>query len=133
LTRRQALAAGIALTASASLPRFARASTPVRLTSVRSGSVSWLIDTIRAEGIDKKHGLNLQVVEVANNPAAPIALLSGSADVIVSDWTWALRQRARGYDLKFAPYSSALGSVMVPKGSPIKSIADLKGKRIGVA
>lgn len=133
LTRRQALAAGIALTATASLPGFARASTPVRLTSVRSGSVSWLIDTIRAEGIDKKHGLNLQVVEVANNPAAPIALLSGSADVIVSDWTWALRQRARGYDLKFAPYSSALGSVMVPKGSPIKSIADLKGKKIGVA
>jgi NitT/TauT family transport system substrate-binding protein len=135
LTRRQALTAGIALTATAAMPRFARAATatPVRLTSVKFGSVSWLIETIRAERIDKKHGLNLQVVEVANNPAAPIALLSGSADVIVSDWTWALRQRARGDDLKFAPYSSALGSVMVPKGSKIKTIADLKGKRLGVA
>jgi NitT/TauT family transport system substrate-binding protein len=95
--------------------------------------VSWLIDTIRAEGIDKKHGLNLQVIEVANNPAAPIALLSGSADVIVSDWTWALRQRAKGDDLKFAPYSTALGSLMVPKNSTIKSFADLVGKKIGVA
>jgi NitT/TauT family transport system substrate-binding protein len=133
LTRRQALTTGLALTATALLPRTARAANPVRLTSVKFGSVSWLIDTIRAEGIDKKHGLNLQVVEVANNPAAPIALLSGSADVIVSDWTWALRQRAKGYDLKFAPYSAALGSVMLPKGSSIKSLAELKGKKIGVA
>jgi NitT/TauT family transport system substrate-binding protein len=134
LTRRQALTAGSALAAATMLPRFASAAAnPVRLTSVKFGSVSWLIDTIRAEGLDKKNGLNLQVVEVANNPAAPIALLSGAADVIVSDWTWALRQRAKGDDLKFAPYSVALGSVMVPKGSKIKSLADLEGKKIGVA
>lgn len=133
LTRRQALAAGIALTANSVWPRVARAATPVRLTSVKFGSVSWLIDTIRAEGIDKKHGLDIEVIEVANNPATPIALLSGSADVIVSDWTWALRQRAKGDDLKFAPYSAALGSLMVPKNSPVKSFADLVGKKIGVA
>ena len=133
LTRRQALGAGLALSAASVWPRLARAAVPVRLTSVKFGSVSWLIETMRAEGIDKKHGLDLEVVEVANNPAAPIALLSGSADVIVSDWTWALRQRARGDDLKFAPYSAALGSLMVPKDSPIKSFADLVGKKIGVA
>jgi NitT/TauT family transport system substrate-binding protein len=133
LTRRQALAAGVALTTTAIWPCVASAATPVRLTSVKFGSVSWLIDTIRAEGIDKKHGLDLEVIEVANNPAAPIALLSGSADVIVSDWTWALRQRSKGYDLKFAPYSAALGSLMVPKNSPVKSFSDLVGKKIGVA
>jgi NitT/TauT family transport system substrate-binding protein len=133
ITRRQALAAGVALTTTAIWPRLARAAPPVRLTSVKFGSVSWLIDTIRAEGIDKKHGLDLEVIEVANNPAAPIALLSGSADVIVSDWTWALRQRAKGDDLKFAPYSAALGSLMVPKNSTIKSFPDLVGKKIGVA
>ncbi len=126
LTRRQALGAGLALSATSMFPRLARAAVPVRLTSVKFGSVSWLIETLRAEGIDKKHGLDLDVVEVANNAAAPIALLSGSADVIVSDWTWALRQRAKGDDLKFAPYSAALGSLMVPKDSPIK-----KGDRQG--
>jgi NitT/TauT family transport system substrate-binding protein len=133
LTRRELLAAGSALTASALLPRLAMAAAPVRLTSVKFGSVSWVIETMRAEGIDKKHNLDLQIVEVANNPAAPVALLSGAADVIVSDWTWALRQRARGDDLKFAPYSSALGSVMLPKNSTIKSLGDLEGKKIGVA
>jgi NitT/TauT family transport system substrate-binding protein len=133
LTRRGVLAAGTALTASSLLPPMAMAATPVRLTSVKFGSVSWLIETIRDEGIDKKLGLDLRIVEVANNPAAPVALLSGAADVIVSDWTWALRQRARGYDLKFAPYSAALGSVMIAKDSPIKSLGDLDGKRIAVA
>jgi NitT/TauT family transport system substrate-binding protein len=135
LTRRRALATGSAVAAAALLPRFARAASPVpvRLTSVQFGSVSWLIDTIRFEKIDQKHGLDLRVVEVANNPAAPVALLSGAADGIVSDWTWALRQRSRGDDLKFAPYSSALGSLMVPKGSTVKTLADLKGKKIGVA
>ena len=132
-TRRQALATGSALAVATMLPRFARAAIPVRLTSVQFGSVSWLIDTIRFEKFDQKHGLDLHVVEVANNPAAPVALLSGAADVAVSDWTWALRQRAKGDDLKFAPYSSALGSLMVPKGSSAKSLADLKGKKIGVA
>jgi NitT/TauT family transport system substrate-binding protein len=132
-TRRSVLAAGSAVAMATLLPRIAAAATPVRLTSVKFGSVSWLIETIRAEGIDKKHDLDLHIVEVANNPAAPVALLSGAADVIVSDWTWALRQRARGDDLKFAPYSAALGSVMVAKGSPIKSLADLEGKKIAVA
>ena len=134
-TRRSVLSAGSAVAAATLLPRFsmAAAGAPVRLTSVKFGSVSWLIETIRAEGIDKKRYLDLQIVEVANNPAAPVALLSGAADVIVSDWTWALRQRAKGGDLKFAPYSSALGSVMVPKDSTITSIADLRGKKIGVA
>lgn len=135
ITRRQALALGAALPFAAAQPlrALADAATPIRMTSVKFGSVSWLIETIRAEGLDKKHGLNLQIVEVANNPAAPVALLSGEADVIISDWTWALRQRAKGGDLKFAPYSAALGSLMVPKDSPVKSLADLEGKKIGVA
>lgn len=133
-SRREVLVAGTAFALSCYLPRVAAAATPsVRLTSVKSGSVSWLIDTIKAEGIDKKRGLELEVLNVANNTAAPVALLSGDADVIISDWTWALRQRARGDDLKFAPYSSALGCLMVPKDSPVKSLADLAGKKIGVA
>ena len=105
----------------------------MRLTSIKFGTINWLVETIRNEGLDKKHDLELHVVEVANTHAAPIALLSGQADIIVSDWTWALRQRAKGQDFKFAAYSSALGSLMVPKSSPVTSLADLAGKKIGVA
>jgi NitT/TauT family transport system substrate-binding protein len=133
LTRRGLLQAGSALTLASLMPSRAFSAEPIRLTSVKFGSVSWVIDVIRAEGIDKKHDLDLKVIDVATNPAAPVALLSGAADVIVSDWTWAMRQRSRGDDLKFAPYSTALGSVMVAPGSSIKSLGDLEGKKIGVA
>lgn len=133
LDRRVFLAGASAAAATPFTASGATAATPVRLTSVKFGSVSWLIETIRAEGLDKKHDLDLQIIEVATNSAGPVALMSGDADVIVSDWTWALRQRAKGYDFKFAPYSAALGSLMVPGNSPVKTLADLKGKKIGVA
>lgn len=133
ITRRQALILAGSLAATATRPASARVATPVRLTSVKSGSVGWLIETIRAEGLDAKYGLNLQIVEVANNAAAPIALLAGEADIVVSDWTWAMRQRSKGRDFKFSSFSSALGSLIVPTGSLVKSLADLKGKKIGVA
>ena len=113
-------------------PAFAATQT-VRLASVKYGTVSWLVDTLRKEGLDKKHGIDLRIVEVANNQAGPVSLLTGLADVVVGDWTWAMRQRSKGEDIKFAPYSSALGSVMLPKDSPIKTLGDLAGKKIGVA
>ena len=81
----------------------------LRVASLKFGSLSWLLETIRAEGFADKLGLNITIVEVATNQAGPVALLSGEADVIVSDWPWALRQRAMGEHVKFAPYSSALG------------------------
>ncbi len=105
----------------------------IRVASVKFGSLSWLLKTIQDEGIDKKHNLEIDIVEIANNQSSPIALYGGNADVVVSDWTWALRQRSMGEALKFAPFSSALGAVVVPAASGIRSLADLKGKRLGVA
>lgn len=135
IDRRRFLAlSGAGLVLAGWMPRAQAArSAPVRLTSVRAGSVSWLIETIKANSLDKKHGFELSIIEVANNQAASIALLAGEADVAVSDWTWALKQRSKGRDFKFASYSSALGALVVPKESSIKSIADLEGKKLGVA
>ncbi len=113
--------------------RQASAAGTLRVASLRFGSLSWLLETMRAEGIADKLGLTITVVDVATNQAGPVALLSGEAEVIVSDWPWALRQRAMGEHVKFAPYSSALGAVMVAPDSPVKTLADLKGMRLGVA
>ncbi len=44
-----------------------------------------------------------------------------------------MRQRAEGDSLLFRPYSNALGALMVPRDKGFKSLADLKGKRLGVA
>ena len=113
--------------------RAAAGTAALKIASIKFGSLSWLIETIRAEGLDKKYGLNFEVIEIASNQGSAIALYGGSADVVVSDWTWGLRQRSMGEALKFAPFSSALGSIMVAGNSPIKSYDDLAGKRLGVA
>jgi len=134
IDRRGVLMAGGAALASMGLhvPAFASVGT-LRVASLKFGSLSWVLETIRAEGLADAAGLKLEIIEVATNQAGPVALLSGDADVIVSDWLWALRQRGLGENLKFAPYSSALGAVMVPNGSKIAKLADLEGKKLGVA
>ncbi len=134
IDRRGVLIAGGAVLASTAIPSASFASVgTLRIVALRFGSLNWLLETIRAEGLAEKAGLKLEIMTVATNQAGPVALLAGGADVIVSDWTWALRQRAFGEKLKFAPYSSALGAVMVPEGSPIAKLADLEGKKLGVA
>lgn len=106
---------------------------PVRVGVLKFGTVSWELDTIKHHGLDAAEGLDLRVVELASNQATQVALQGGAVDVIVSDWLWVSRQRAEGADFTFAPYSTAAGSVMVPADSPIRSLADLKGRRVGVA
>lgn len=105
----------------------------LRIGSLKFGSLGWLLKTVLDEGLDKKEGFELQLVDMASTGAAKIGLLSGDADIIVSDWPWGMRQRSEGEAVKFAPYSSALGAVMVAADSPIKSIKDLEGKRLGIA
>ena len=136
IDRRSVLVAGGAALAGLSLRlplRAADSVTSLRVASLKFGSLSWVLETIKAEGIAETAGLKLTVIDVATNQAGPVALLSGDADIIVSDWTWAMRQRAQGEHLKFAPYSSALGAVMVPQDSTIAKLADLQGKKLGVA
>lgn len=105
----------------------------LRLAIQKTGTLAWQLDVMRAHGLDKHEGLTIETLALASPEAGKIALRGGSADVIVSDWLWVSRERDLGAKLVFYPYSSALGAVMVPKDSPIKSLADLKGKRLAVA
>lgn len=109
------------------------ADTVIRAAVLKTGTVNWELDTIRHYGLDKANGFTLEVTELAGNPATQIALQGGVADIIVSDWIWVARQRAEGKDFVFVPYSKAVGNLMVKDDSPIKSLMDLKGKKIGIA
>lgn len=97
------------------------------------GTVQWEVDTIKKNGFDKAAGVNVENVPLASNEAARIAFLSGSVDTVVNDLLFAARLRAEGKDIRFMPFSTKEGGLMVPASSPIKSLADLKGKSIGVA
>ncbi|PIB24621.1 ABC transporter substrate-binding protein [Amylibacter kogurei] len=110
------------------------AETPVlRAAVLKVGTVNWELDTIKHNALDQKNGFDLQVTGMAGNPATRIAFQGGEADVIVADWIWVARQRAEGKDFVFIPYSKAVGGLLVKKDSPIQSLSDLKGKKIGIA
>ena len=133
-TRRTTLLAAGALLASATLRHAAAADLKVvRAGVLKFGTVSWELDTVRANGFDKQAGIDLQLVELAGNPATQVALQAGGVEVIVSDWLWVSRMRSKGEALSFIPYSTAVGALVVPAKSAIAGIGDLRGKRIGVA
>ena len=114
-------------------PFTASAAEKLRLAAQKTGTLTWELDVIRAHGLDQAHGLTIQIDELASPEAGKIALRGGSADLVLSDWLWVSRERSLGATLVFYPYSSALGAVMVPAGSPIAKLADLKGKTLGIA
>ena len=105
----------------------------IRLAVQKTGTFSWELAAIRDQGLDKQANLSLEVTELASTEAGKIAMRAGNADIMLSDWLWVSRERALGAKLTFYPYSSALGAVMVPADSPIKTLADLKGRKLAVA
>jgi NitT/TauT family transport system substrate-binding protein len=111
----------------------ASAADRIRIAAQKTGTLAWELDIIKAHGLDKQANLDIQVVELASTEAGKIALRSGSADLIVSDWLWVARERALGDKLVFYPYTSQIGAVMVPANSPIAGLADLKGKKLAIA
>ena len=130
LSRRALLLSSLAVSAAPA----ARAQAPaVRVGTLRYGSVAWELDVMRTHGLDSAAGFTLAPAEFAAAQAAQVALQAGAVDVILQDWLWVSRQRASGADWTFVPTSSAVGAVMTPGDSPIRSIADLPGKRLGIA
>jgi NitT/TauT family transport system substrate-binding protein len=105
----------------------------IRLAAQKTGTFAWELAVIHAHGLDRKANLTIEVLELASPEAGKIALRAGNADIMVSDWLFVSRERALGAKLTFYPYSSALGAVMVPAASPIRTLADLRGRKLAIA
>lgn len=106
---------------------------PIRVGVLKFGTVNWVLDVIKHHQLDKKRGVDLQVVPLGSKNATHVAIQGGAADMIVSDWIWVTRQRAENRDYTFVPYSNAVGTLMVAPKSGIQSLADLEGRKLGVA
>lgn len=111
----------------------ARAAGKIRIGALKFGTVSWELDALKHHGFDTANGFEAQITYFAGEDATNVAMLAGNLDVIVSDWLWVSRQRSLGDDLTLVPYSSAVGAIMVREDSPIATIEDLQGRKIGVA
>ena len=111
----------------------AAAAETVRVGVLQFGTVHWLLDVIQQHHLAAAEGVDLQVTPLGSKNAVSVALQGGSADVIVNDWLWVARQRTEGRDYTFVPYSVAVGALMVRPDAHIKELADLSGRRLGVA
>lgn len=105
----------------------------VRVGVLKFGTVSWELSVIRYHQLDREAGFSMQVVEFASGNAAAVALQAGHVDIIVNDWLWVLEQNRRQKQYRYYPYSTAVGGLVVSPESGIQSLADLEGKRLGVA
>jgi NitT/TauT family transport system substrate-binding protein len=105
----------------------------INLAVLQFGTVNWELDVIKRHGLDQAEGFTLEARKMAGKQATMVALQAGSVDIAVSDWIWVSRQRSNGKFFTFAPYSTALGGLVIPQGSDITSLKDLHGAKIGIA
>ena len=80
-----------------------------------------------------KHGLQLERKELQNPQAVYVQLSQKGIDLGFVGWTGSFVLRSKGYDVVNI-YSFALNNnvVLVKTDSPIKGIADLRGRRLGL-
>ena len=129
---RQVFLFAVIAAALAAAPATAGAAETLTIGVLKFGTVNWQLRTLKDEGHDMAENVEVKILPLASKNATSIALQAGEADVIVTDWIWAQRQRAEGEDFVFVPYTRALGAVVVGKSSEITDIPGLKAKRIGI-
>ncbi len=112
---------------------FATEKKTLRIAVLAFGTVNWELAALKSQNLMAGADIKLDIHPVANPQAGKIALQSGAVDMIVSDWVWVSRLRSTGSDFTFYPYSTTSGALIVPKKSSIKSVADLQGKKLGIA
>jgi NitT/TauT family transport system substrate-binding protein len=128
-----ATAALVASTAPAGV-RAAGATPPViRVGSEGGGTLTWALYVMQKLGLDRRYGVAVQPVPFATKDAARMALRGGAVDIKVDDWLYVSVARAEGLRIQAVDaYSRAVGGIVVRADTPVRSIADLRGRRIGV-
>jgi NitT/TauT family transport system substrate-binding protein len=93
----------------------------------------------KQQGVFAKHGLDVTLVEFNSGADGVNTAYAGKVDVVLSIAGSAMTAIERGFDL-VAVFQNEVcrdqppdsGAIIVPVNSPIKGLADLSGKKVGV-
>ena len=139
IDRRHLLAAGAAtLAAAPSLLRAQALEKPKLTLAVGGKNLLYYLPLTIAEqlGYFKAEGLDLQIVDFAGGSQSLRALVGGSADVVSGAFEHTINMQAKGQHLRAVVLMGRAPQIVLgvnPKTMPhFKSVADLKGKKIGV-
>jgi NitT/TauT family transport system substrate-binding protein len=111
----------------------------VRLGMAKLGAMTniWIASKV---GIFKKHGLDLQITEIPMNDQTISLLQARKIDIALQIPGTAMVAKEAGFDLVLVGQNETAGTtppvsnaVMASSNSSIKSIADLRGKRVSTA
>jgi len=110
----------------------AQAADKVKVVALQ-GTQLFPVRIMQSRGIAAKYGIDMEVLEVAAPQASYTAMQSGEVQVGFTGWIVIASLRDKGFKLtNVYPMISYTNDIMVKTGSPLKSIADLKGKRVGL-
>lgn len=138
MQRRHFIAGGLA---AASLPRLALAQgleKPKATIAVGGKNLFYYLPLTIAEqlGYFKDEGLDLTIVDFAGGSRALQAVVGGSADVVSGAFEHTINMQFKGQAMRAFVLQGAAPQIVLginPKTMPdFKSVADLKGKKIGV-
>lgn len=104
----------------------------IRMLINPAGTMSIPPLVIKQYNLDRKYNINVETVPYSNNNSAAVALQSKSTDVVILDWLATARLKAGGINVVgVAPFLTYVNSIIVPVDSPARTIADLKGMKVG--
>jgi NitT/TauT family transport system substrate-binding protein len=120
-------------------PSHAEGLAPVKLGINKLGAMTnvWVAEKT---GIFKKHGLDLQVIEIPLTDQSIPLLQSKSVDIVLQIPGTAMVAKEQGFDIVMIGQNETAGTtppvsnaIMVAVNSPIHGLADLRGKRISTS
>ncbi|OGA31076.1 MAG: hypothetical protein A3G80_08400 [Betaproteobacteria bacterium RIFCSPLOWO2_12_FULL_62_13b] len=97
------------------------------------GTQLFPVKIMQSKGIAAKHGIEMDLSVVASPQASYTAMQTGEVPIGFTGWIVIASLREKGFKLTNV-YSmiSYTNEIIVKNDSPLKSIADLKGKRVGL-
>ncbi len=110
----------------------ALAAEKVRVGVLQFGTGQWEMDVIKTNKLAEAEGLDMEIVGLGSKLTHAIALENKAVEIVMTDYLWVSEQRANGADYTFVPHSKVAGGVIARPDRGINTLADLKGKILGV-